>query len=104
MRMMSYSGKLIWIGGCDWGDSTQANDRGVKFDDYAAHGVREYWLIDPENRVVEQYDLTEDAYVLRLKLNAGLLQSRVIEGFEIPLAAIFDEGENLAALRAVLGP
>jgi Uma2 family endonuclease len=83
-------------------DSTEANDRGVKFDDYAAHGVREYWLIDPESRVVEQYDLMGDVYGLRLKLNAGLLQSRVIEGFEIPVGAIFDEGENLAALRALL--
>jgi Uma2 family endonuclease len=84
-------------------DSTEANDRGVKFDDYAAHGVREYWLIDPDNRIVEQYDLADDAYALRLKLNGGMLQSRVIEGFEIPLPAIFDEAENLAALAAVLG-
>lgn len=27
--------------------STAKRDRGVKFEDYAAHGVRGYWLIDP---------------------------------------------------------
>lgn len=37
--------------------ATEANDRGVKFDDYAAHGVAEYWIIDPVAETVEQYRL-----------------------------------------------
>ncbi len=28
-------------------ESTEANDRGIKFEDYAAHGVVEYWIVDP---------------------------------------------------------
>jgi Uma2 family endonuclease len=35
--------------------STEARDRGIKFEDYAAHGVREYWLVDPEGETLEQY-------------------------------------------------
>ena len=35
--------------------STEARDRGVKFEDYATHGVSEYWLVEPELRVIEQY-------------------------------------------------
>ena len=27
--------------------STQKNNRGIKFDDYALHNVSEYWIIDP---------------------------------------------------------
>jgi Uma2 family endonuclease len=34
--------------------STEAVDHKVKFDDYAAHGVREYWLVDPDAETVEE--------------------------------------------------
>lgn len=27
--------------------STASKDKGVKLEDYAAHGVRGYWIIDP---------------------------------------------------------
>ena len=39
--------------------STTGRDRGVKFEDYAAHGVLEYWIIDPVRKSVEQYQLDE---------------------------------------------
>ncbi len=35
--------------------STAHKDRGVKFDLYEKHGVREYWLLDPEGRYAEVY-------------------------------------------------
>jgi Uma2 family endonuclease len=70
--------------------STESIDRTIKFEDYAAHGVAEYWLIDPANKTVEQYDLQEGGYALRLKVQTGLLGSLVVEQFEIPVAAIFD--------------
>ena len=35
--------------------STAVIDRTTKFEDYAAHGVSEYWLVDPEKQTVEQY-------------------------------------------------
>jgi Uma2 family endonuclease len=38
--------------------STAERDRGVKFDTYEKHGVREYWLADPESQFVEVYTLT----------------------------------------------
>jgi hypothetical protein len=33
---------------------------------------------------------------------AGILGSEAVPGFEIPIRAIFDEAENLAALRRML--
>lgn len=83
-------------------DRTARNDRGVKFDDYAAHGVAEYWLIDPEDEIVEQYFLDGSHYNLAFKVGSGELTSRVVAGFEIPVPAIFDAEVNLAALRQLL--
>ncbi len=38
-------------------DSTAKNDRETKFEDYAAHGIGECWIVDAENETVEQYFL-----------------------------------------------
>lgn len=35
--------------------STSYRDRGIKYETYERHGVREYWLIDPEARFVEVF-------------------------------------------------
>jgi Uma2 family endonuclease len=45
-------------------DSTEHRDRGVKFKDYQAHKIEEYWIIDPENQTLEQYHLKGDFYDL----------------------------------------
>lgn len=42
--------------------STAAQDRGSKFDLYEKHGVREYWLADPEAQFVEVYTLVEQTF------------------------------------------
>jgi Uma2 family endonuclease len=82
--------------------STEARDRGIKFEDYATHGVGEYWIIDTEEETLEQYLLDGEDYHLQLKSGSGTLKSRVITGLEIPLEAIFDESANLAALEKLL--
>ena len=82
--------------------STERADRGVKFEDYAAHGVGEYWLIDPENERLEQYLLEGDSYQLAFKADNGVVASRVVAGFAIPVQALFDEEENLAVLARLL--
>jgi Uma2 family endonuclease len=83
-------------------DTTEANDRGVKFEDYAAHGVGEYWIIDPTSEAIEQYVLRGDAYQLMMKSNSGVVKSTIVSGFEIPVRAIFDKDENLKALRNII--
>jgi Uma2 family endonuclease len=83
-------------------DSTEERDRGVKFADFEAHGVREYWIIDPENQTLEQYLLRDGAYQLHMKSSTGEVRSEVVPGFSIPVTAIFDDAENQAALRSLL--
>lgn len=43
--------------------SNAAEDRGPKRAEYAAAGVREYVLVDPEERTVEVFRLEEGCYV-----------------------------------------
>jgi Uma2 family endonuclease len=83
---------------------TEARDLGIKMDDYAAHGVAEYWIIDPSTETVEQY-VSDDAepYTLRMKSGSGVLESVAVEGFAVPVRALFDDDANLTALRDLLG-
>ena len=45
--------------------STAKNDKGHKKDVYEKHGVREYWIVNPVDRSVEQYVLENGRFVLR---------------------------------------
>jgi Uma2 family endonuclease len=76
-------------------NSTAERDRGVKFQDYEAHGVEEYWIIDPDLDIVEQYILQKkgkkQAYFLEFKGDSGILKSLVLEGFEIDIETLFEE-------------
>lgn len=83
-------------------ESTAHNDRGIKFRDYAVSGVAEYWIIDPETKMVEQYILQGEEYQLRIKSDSGDIHSTAVPGFTIPIRAIFDEQVNLATLRKLL--
>ena len=79
--------------------STQGRDRGVKFKDYQAHGIAEYWIVDAENQTLEQYHLFGEEYQLILKSAVGDVKSFAVEGFQIPIRAIFDDAENLKAIQ-----
>lgn len=85
-------------------ESTEQRDRGIKFEDYAAHGIREYWIIDPKGEILEQYLLkTEtESYGLALKSGTGIVLSPVIATFSISIRALFDDKENLTALQTLL--
>ena len=83
--------------------STRKRDRGVKFDDYAGHGVREYWIVDPVAEVIEVWLLGErDEYTLSAKHARGTVRAQVIKGFAMPVRAAFDDRENLKALSSLL--
>ncbi len=84
-------------------ESTEDRDRGVKFEDFAANGVGEYWILNGEESVVEQYLLRSGNYELVLKSSSGDLKSEVIEGFKIDVVALFDEEANLETLRRMIG-
>ncbi len=45
--------------------NTAKNDRGHKKDAYEKHGVREYWIVSPGDKSIEQYVLENGRFVLR---------------------------------------
>lgn len=85
---------------------TERLDRGIKKDDYAAHGVREYWIVDPLRQRVEQFFLLspeDKVYFQPYVFVVGEdMESRVIPGFHIPVRAIFDEAANLEAMKTLV--
>ncbi len=83
-------------------DSTEERDRGVKFQDYEAHGVKEYWIVNAEEEWVEQYVEKGGRYELRLKSGSGEISSTVIPGFTVPVRALFDHKESLRVMQTLL--
>jgi Uma2 family endonuclease len=83
---------------------SETRDRVTKFYDYAANGVLEYWVIDPEVETIDQFILCDGAYELKQKSSSGQIRSEAVAGFEIPVRAVFDAQENLQALQKILAP
>ena len=83
--------------------STEKIDRGIKYNDFAAHQVAEYWIIDPKTQTIEQYVLQDEVFALLKKAKGKeILNSAVIKGFRINAMSVFDENENIKALKKVL--
>lgn len=82
--------------------STEARDRGVKFEDYEAHGVREYWIADPKRKTIEQYKLVRGKYTLVVKSASDTVKSFTVKGFEMPVRAAFYRHDNTQSLREIM--
>ncbi len=83
-------------------EGTKKRDRGVKFQDYQAHHIEEYWIIDPDHQTIEQYHLEEDGYELILKSSEGNIKSFVMTDFQIPIQSVFDEESNIMTLKKLM--
>ena len=92
----SLADKRYWVGAPDLvievlSPSTAKRDRGVKFDVYERHGVREYWLIDPEARFVEVYQRADDRFQRLGVYGVEDTFASAALGVEVKCAAIFAE-------------
>ena len=72
-------------------------DTQEKFEEYETAGVEEYWIIDPNRRTANFYNLDENGkYKLRYPTAEDVFESRVIEGLWIKTNWLWqDELPNL---------
>jgi Uma2 family endonuclease len=61
-------------------------DRGDKYYEYEAGGVREYWLIDPLRNQAEFYLLGRDGLYQLAPIKDGIFRSVVLKGFWLKVA------------------
>ncbi len=72
--------------------STAPYDRGDKKDIYEIHGVKEYWLVDPQKKSVEVYSLLDERFRLtQYHEETGVVKSQVLEGFEVEVGRVFED-------------
>lgn len=71
---------------------SRERDRVEKFYEYERGGVREYWILDPEEKRAEFYRLGEDGKYLAIAAGEdGIFRSTVLEGFWIQVDWLFQE-------------
>ena len=84
---------------------TAKRDRGIKFTDYAANGIGEYWIVNPGKQTVEQYELdpeVEEYAWVKTYTNRDEIASKQVDEFQVSVFALFDEQANMDALAGLL--
>lgn len=73
------------------GASNERRDRQVKRSLYAARGVSEYWIVDPESRSAEIYSRNDDGDLVFEKslLPEDELTSGILPGFSVRVDTLF---------------
>jgi Uma2 family endonuclease len=76
----------------------ERRDRIEKRADYAAFGVRYYWLLDPEARTLEVFELGDDRrYIVALSVAAGSTAVPGCEGLVLDLDELWRTLDSLPA-------
>lgn len=72
--------------------SNREHDTHTKFQGYAAFGVQEYWIVDPEQQVIRTYEDRDGRFVLLSEARrTDTVVTRVLEGLELKAIDVFPE-------------
>jgi len=69
--------------------STSRHDKVLKFNKYLQAGVREYWLVNPDDKTVQVCVLENGRYVTKAYDNTDIAPVHVLAGCEIDLQEAF---------------
>ena len=70
--------------------STASRDRELKLGLYARFGVREYWIVDPDESSIQVMELGSEGYTTIKTYDSGEVESSVLPGFRIAIEEIFE--------------
>jgi Uma2 family endonuclease len=77
------------------GKANRKRDYQKKRQAYQKAGVREYWIVDPQDRRITVLTLVNDAYQLHGEFEVGQqATSSMFPGFAVDVAAVFAAGEG----------
>ena len=71
--------------------STSRYDRMVKFQQYQQAGVREYWIVDPNDKTVQVCILESGRYFTTVHADTDTAPVSVLPGCEVNLQEVFAE-------------
>ena len=71
--------------------STFKRDKGIKRALYENFKVKEYWIVDPGNCVIEAFTLKNDLYHVEIYDQKDTIPVGIFEDFSIDLSEIFEE-------------
>jgi Uma2 family endonuclease len=75
-------------------ESNRRHDLETKRVDYAAGGIGEYWVVDPEFKTITQFVLDGAAYREQAVARGDeSVRARVLDGFEVVAGPLFAEAE-----------
>lgn len=69
--------------------STARHDRLIKFNEYRNAGVREYWIINPQERFVDVHLLKNGEYVSQVFSETDTISVHVLEECQINMSDVF---------------
>ena len=72
--------------------ATARNDTVVKFALYKEAGIKEYWIIEPLNRLLSVHLLCGNEYSTTYYSDVDVVNVKVLDGCQIELADVFAEG------------
>ncbi len=75
--------------------STAKKDKLVKYNRYQRAGVKEYWIVDPVNEVIEVYLLEETAFKRNgVYVKGDTLPVSIFDDFSMELNSVFSDEEE----------
>ena len=69
--------------------SSSKHDRFIKLNKYLKAGVREYWIVDPDDNILNAHVLENGKYVISVHGSEDTVSVHVLEGCEINLPDVF---------------